>query len=83
MADNPNQPRKYDAVKGGQTPYPDGNAVLGGIEGVKQRLAIGTLEQRIAALSDALKYSEAGLDLVIQALKDQSEQLQEAACSLL
>jgi hypothetical protein len=41
------------------------DAVLGGIEGVKRRLASAVVEQRIAALTKALKYGQAGLDLVI------------------
>jgi len=36
MADNPNQPRKYDAVIGDQAP--SGSAILGGMEGVNTEL---------------------------------------------
>ena len=35
---NPNQPKEYDAVLGGQNLPPAGSAILGGIEGVKRRL---------------------------------------------
>lgn len=35
---NPQQPREYDAVLGGNSPSMEGAAVLGGIEGVKLRL---------------------------------------------
>ncbi len=83
MADNPNQPREYDVVKGGQAPAPSGSVILGGLEGVKSRLASGVEEQRIAALSEARKYGEAGLDLVIRALQDESWQVQKAAYQLL
>ncbi len=38
MAEN-QQPGKYDAVLGGQSPPPIHGAVLGGIEGVKRRLS--------------------------------------------
>lgn len=79
MSDNPNQPQEDDAVLGGQTPIPMGSAVLGGIAGVKRRLESAIEEQRIVALSEALKYGEAGLDLVIQALKDESKQVEKAA----
>ena len=39
MAENENQPREYDAVLGGKSEIPLGAAVLGGILGVKTRLA--------------------------------------------
>src|SRR5919199_219447 len=81
MADNPNQPRKYDAVLGGQAP--SSRAILGGMEGVKRRLASPNEQQRIAALSEALKYGDARLDLVIQALQDSSKQVYQKACWLL
>ena len=83
MNNNPNRPRDYDAVLGGQTPPPVQGAVLGGIEGVKRRLASPTVEARIAALSEALNYGEAGLDLVIEALQDSSLQVQRSAFLIL
>ena len=83
MSDNQNKPREYDAVKGGQNSIPVNAAVLGGIPGVKSRLASPAVEVRIAALSEALKYGEAGLDLIVQALHDESMQVKLAAYSLL
>ena len=83
MSDNPNQPRVDDAVLGGQVPIPRDSAILGGIEGVKRRLASAVEQQRIAALSDALKYGEAGLDLVIQVLQNESWLVESAAYGLL
>ncbi len=83
MSDNQNEPREYDAVLGGQNLIPVNAAVLGGIAGVKSRLASPAIEVRIAALSEALKYGEAGLDLIIQALGDESMQVKIAAYSLL
>ena len=80
---NPNQPREDDAVLGGHAPPLVDGVVLGGIEGVKMRLASAVLQQRVTALSEALKYGEAGLDLVIQRLQDESKRLQFAAYSLL
>ena len=89
MAENPNQPKDYDAVRGGNAPAYSG-LVLGGIEGVKQRLGVGDLpshiysiEQKIAALNDALNYGKAGLDLVIQALTDAEWHIHQAAYSIL
>lgn len=83
MSENQNQPREYDAVRGGQNLIPVNAAVLGGLPGVKSRLASPIVEVRIAALSEALKYGEAGLDLIIQALHDESIQLKFTAYSLL
>ncbi len=83
MTDTPNQPREYDAVLGGTAPALTGALVLGGIEGVKRRLASRAVEERIAALKDALKYGATGLDLVIQALQDKSDAVQRTAFALL
>ncbi|MEG4090623.1 formylglycine-generating enzyme family protein [Microcoleus sp. Pol12B4] len=83
MKENPNQPREYDAVKGGKSQVPLGAAVLGGIPGVKSRLASPIVEVKIAALSEALKYEDAGLDLIIGALQDELMPVKFAAFSLL
>ena len=83
MPNEQNQPGEYDAVKGGQNLIPRDAAVLGGIAGVKSRLASPAIEVRIAALSEALKYGEAGLDLIIGALRDESMQVKFTAYSLL
>ncbi len=55
MTNNQNQPREFDAVRGGEAPPPIQGAVLGGIKGVIQRLASTVFEVRVAALSEALK----------------------------
>jgi len=83
MSDRQNEAREYDAVLGGQSSIPVNAAVLGGIPGVKSRLALPTVEVRIAALSEAVKYGEAGLDLIIQALGDESIPVKLAAYALL
>ncbi len=83
MTENQNQPREYDAVKGGESQTPLGAAVLGGIPGVKSRLASPAVEVRITALSEAIKYGEAGLDLIIGTLQDESIKVKLAAYSLL
>jgi hypothetical protein len=82
MTENQNQPREYDAVLGGQNPPPLGAAVLG-IPGVKSSLASPIIEVKIAALSEAPKYGDAGLDLIVGALQDKSMQVRFAAYSLL
>lgn len=78
-----NQPRSYDVVLGGQTPTPINAAVLGGVAGVRRRLASQNVAQRVAALSEALKYGQAGLDLIFQSLKDESWQVSKTAYLLL
>jgi len=79
-----NSPRADDGVLGGEAPPLVGGVVLGGIEGVKRRLAVTTaVGQRLAALSDALNYGEAGLELVLKALQDESPKVQLAAYFLL
>ncbi|MBE9058244.1 SUMF1/EgtB/PvdO family nonheme iron enzyme [Sphaerospermopsis sp. LEGE 08334] len=80
---NPQQPGKYDAVLGGNTPSLEGAAVLGGIEGVKLRLQNPDLKVRIAALEQALNYGEQGLDLVIAGLNDEYWEVQIAAYLIL
>lgn len=83
MTDNQNQPRDYDAVLGGQSPPPVDGVVLGGIEGVKRCLSNPVTQVRLAALSEALKYGDAGLDVLIQALQDKSRLVQRFAYRLL
>ncbi|MEG3841223.1 formylglycine-generating enzyme family protein [Microcoleus sp. herbarium14] len=83
MTENQNQPREYDAVLGGESQVPMAAAVLGGVPGVKSRLASPIVEVKIAALSEALKYGDAGLDLIIGALQDESMAVKFAAYSLL
>lgn len=77
------RPREYDAVLGGQNRPPVGGVVLGGIAGVKMRLASADMQQQIAALKQALNYGEAGIDLVIAALNHESQEIQSAAYFLL
>ncbi|MBW4473098.1 MAG: hypothetical protein KME45_22370 [Stenomitos rutilans HA7619-LM2] len=78
MTDHFSQPKQNDAVLGGQVP-PTG-VVLGGLEGIKQRLSSGVWEQQIAAAANASQYGEAGLNLLLQALiQKESRQLRWAA----
>ncbi len=83
MPDNSNQPREYDAVLGGQSQIPIAAAVLGGIAGVKQRLNSPSIEPRIAAVKDAPKYGDAGLNLAIEALIDPAPEVQRVAYLIL
>ncbi len=83
MTNNQNQPNQYDAVLGGNAPPPIHGAVLGGIEGVKRRLASSNIEAQMAALKEAVNYDETGLNLVIQALEDKRRKIRRAAVELL
>jgi signal transduction histidine kinase len=62
---------------------PSTDLVLGGLEGVKKRLASDTFEQKIVDLVEAFNYGEVGLALVIEVLKEQSSPLQSIAYLLL
>ena len=68
MNNNQNQPREFDVVLGGKNPPPVTGVVLGGIEGVKRKLANPEIKVKIAGLYQALNYGDAGLDLIIEAL---------------
>lgn len=83
MPDNQNRPREFDAVLGGQEPPPVAGVILGGLFGVEYRLTSPVIEARIAALCEALNYGKAGLNLIIQALPDSSQQVQRFASRLL
>ncbi len=83
MANNQNEPRKFDIVLGGGTPPPLYGAVLGGIEGVKRRLASSDIETRIGALSSALNYGNAGLNVLIKALENNSAKVRKTAANFL
>ncbi|MEG4406134.1 PspA/IM30 family protein [Microcoleus sp. MON2_D5] len=83
MLDNHDQPKPYDAVRGGQLPPPVGGVVLGGLAGVKHRLSSSVNEHRIAALRETLNYGDAGLKIVINICQSETGPVQRAACDLL
>ena len=83
MTEEQKQPREYDAVLGGQKPPPTYGAVLGGIEGVKMRLNSNIEKARLDAVFEAMKYGDAGLDLVIETLKDESFSVRKSAIKCL
>ncbi|MEM7717549.1 MAG: formylglycine-generating enzyme family protein, partial [Cyanobacteria bacterium P01_A01_bin.68] len=78
-----NQPKEYDSVLGGDSQVPVDGVVLGGIEGVKQRLSNPEIKVRIAGLYQALNYGNTGFDLIIQALRDDEREVKKAAYSIL
>jgi hypothetical protein len=65
-------PTEYDAVLGSRVLAPENAAVLGGLFGVKSRLASSHLLSKIGAMSEACKYGEPGFDFMVQFLKDKS-----------
>lgn len=77
----PNQPKNNDVVLGSGF-HKDG-AVSGGIEGLKRRLNHQDWQVRTTALSEALAHSNTALDLVINALQDDSAAVRQAALVLL
>lgn len=83
VLENHDQPKPYDAVRGGQVPPPVGGVVLGGLAGVKHRLSSCVSEHRIAALRETLNYGDAGLKIVIKICQSETGPLQRAACDLL
>lgn len=83
MTHRPNEPEKDDAVLGGQAAMPSDGLVLGGLEGLKQRLSHPSPEQRITALEQAMQQGQAGVALVIAALRDESPRVSQVAYLLL
>jgi hypothetical protein len=81
---NSKPPQSQDAVLGGQFAAPPVQGiVLGGLAGVKQRFSSPHVEQRLAALPEALRHGQAGLELVVGALGDRAQPVQSAAYALL
>ncbi|BAY07595.1 serine/threonine protein kinase with WD-40 repeats [Calothrix sp. NIES-2098] len=78
------QPTEFDAVLGGHSPLPMSAAVLGGIEGVIQRLASPLSTEQYTALQQFMqKCRKSGLELIKQALVDETEYLQRLAYMIL
>lgn len=78
-----NQPRADDVVLSGTSRVPPDAVVLGGLEGVTRRLKASNEEVRIAALRDALKYGQEGLELVVRIIQTETGAFQHAAWNLL
>lgn len=76
-------PQPSDAVLGGEVAPPQMGVVLGGLAGVRWRLASPYRHQRLAALLETLNYGEPGLDLLLQALADTDAQIGQMAFGLL
>ena len=77
------QPGSDDAVLGDQVSPPTESVVIGGLEGVKQRYNSDSVDSKVAALGEALKYGDEGLNFVIGALQDSDGVVQMSALRLL
>lgn len=73
MSNSPRQPRPDDAVLGGKSQVPIDGAVLGGIDGLRQRLATDNLEVKKVALSQALNYGEKGVEVLFEVLEKEKD----------
>ena len=76
-------PKEYDAVLGGNNPPPVDGLVLGGIAGVERHLSSKQLTTKLDAVTEALKYGDEGIELIINALHDSSERFRYAAARIL
>lgn len=83
MANNFQEPTKFDAVKGGQVPPPVNGAVLGGIKGLHQRFASLSEPVRLETVANASNYGDEGIDILVKALKDPSLQIRVKAYQIL
>ena len=76
-------PSESDLVLGRQNLTPANAAILGGLAGVKQRLASESIAQRLQALNNAVQYGDGGIDLLIKSLSDPSKKISRLSCKLL
>lgn len=81
MTESKNFPQPDDAVLSDSKS--DRGLVLGGIEGVKQRLSSSTESDRIEALPDAIQYGEEGLNLAIETFLYDTPLVRKKAYALL
>jgi hypothetical protein len=78
-----NQPNPTDAILGNNTPAPINSGILGGIDGIRQKLATTDLTVRLAALDQAWAYGDAGKACLTEMLSDRSKTLRRRARWLL
>ncbi|GJD23961.1 hypothetical protein RIVM261_089170 [Rivularia sp. IAM M-261] len=83
MVKDSEEPRQFDAVKGGQVPPPLSGAVLGGIEGLRQRFASVNEQVRLDAVANASNYGNEGINILVKALNDTSLQVRVHAYKIL
>ncbi|MEP1079523.1 STM4015 family protein [Leptolyngbya sp. PL-A3] len=83
MTHSPSDPQSSDVVLGGNGPAPNQGAILGGIEGIRQKLNHPDLTLRLEALDQAWSYGDAGRVCLEQALGDRSKTIRRRAHWLL
>lgn len=77
------RPTEFDAVLGNQGIAAQGSMILGGVEGIKQRLNSHSLQVKLAALEDAINYGAAGLRVLLEYIDDRNLQIQNRVYELL
>lgn len=80
---NSQKPEDDSAVLGGQNSFDGSSLVLGGLQGVWNRLQSKLSNQKVDALLDALQYGQAGIEVVVQALCDRHREVRQSAFLLL
>ncbi|MBW4694065.1 MAG: STM4015 family protein [Lyngbya sp. HA4199-MV5] len=83
MTHSNSNPHSSDAVLGGNNPAPVQGAILGGVEGIQQKLNNPDLTIRLEALDQAWGYGTAGRACLEQALGDRSKTVRRRARWLL
>jgi formylglycine-generating enzyme required for sulfatase activity len=82
MTSEPLPPKNSDAVLGGKN-TPQRGVILGGLEGIKQRLKAPQEQVRADALHQAINYGKQGWELVIASVEDESLSVSGLAYHLL
>lgn len=64
------RPNEFDAILRNQGIAAQDIMILGGFEGIKQRLNSHSLQVKLAALEEAVNHGTAGLQLLLEYLND-------------
>lgn len=83
MVNDSSQPEPTDLVLGRHLPLPSSGAILGGITGLRQRLADASPDQKVDLLPQCLNYGDAGIDMLVEAVSDAALTVRAKACQLL
>jgi hypothetical protein len=76
-------PNNSEAVLGGQNSFHLNSAILGGLDGVKQRLESKSLAAKLEALKDLIQHGSDEINLSLQALSDPNEDVRRLALKFL
>lgn len=80
---NHSRPNEFDAILGNQGIAAQGSMILGGFEGIKQRLNSHSLQVKLVALEEAVNHGTTGLQLLLEYLNDRDLQVQDRVYELL